>query len=124
MQVRSFVPFFAGLAIGTAVLTGSLHARTPFDGSWSVLVITESGNCDRAYRYAVNIQNGVLRYSGDAGINLSGRVDAGGRLQVTVGRGSQSASGTGRLSASSGSGTWRGRSSQQQCGGRWEAERR
>src|SRR6185295_7588115 len=29
-----------------------------FDGNWSVLIITQSGDCDRAYRYGVRIQGG------------------------------------------------------------------
>ena len=33
-------------------------ARTPFDGAWSVLIITDRGTCDRAYRYALRIADG------------------------------------------------------------------
>ncbi len=35
-------------------------ARTPFDGLWSVSIITDAGDCDRAYRYALRIQNGRI----------------------------------------------------------------
>ena len=47
----------AGLAalFVTAWLCTSPHAmaRTPFDGAWSVLIVTDRGTCDRAYRYAL-----------------------------------------------------------------------
>jgi hypothetical protein len=99
------------------------HAAV-YDGTWSVLVITDRGTCDRAYRYTVGINGGKVRFRGTDQVNLSGRVDRAGRVQVAISRGSQSAIGTGRLSADTGTGTWRGRSGGQQCSGRWEAERR
>ena len=99
-------------------------SQAAFDGAWSVLIVTESGTCDRAYRYAVNINRGVVSYAGEAGINLSGRVAGNGAVKVTVSRGSQSATGTGRMTASSGAGKWSGKSGSQTCAGTWEAERR
>jgi hypothetical protein len=95
-----------------------------FDGIWSVIVITEEGNCDRAYRYPVRVVNGQIRYEGEAGINVSGRVDGSGRLNATISRGEHSASGTGRLTQRAGSGTWSGKSKTSACSGRWQAERR
>jgi hypothetical protein len=94
------------------------------DGVWSVLVITDKGTCDRAYRYSVEVRDGRVRFRGTESVNLSGSVDRSGRVQVSISRGGQSARGTGRLSDDSGSGTWTGRSPQQACSGRWEAERR
>lgn len=95
-----------------------------FDGNWSVVVITENGTCDRAYRYPVRVVNGELRYEGEAGISIRGRVDGSGKLSATISRGEQSASGTGRLSRTGGAGTWSGKSKTSACSGRWEAERR
>jgi hypothetical protein len=113
-----------GLALLAAATAGSAWAKSPYDGSWSVLVITESGGCDQAYRYAVRIEDGQLRPGGEASVQLAGRVNGGGLVQVKIGRGDQSASATGRLSQTGGSGSWKGKSKQQQCHGRWEAERR
>jgi hypothetical protein len=109
-----------------ALIGGSAPARAQaaFDGAWSVLIVTESGACDRAYRYAVKISKGAVSYAGEAGINLSGRVSGNGSVKVTVSGGSQSATGTGRMTGSSGVGKWTGRSGNQQCAGTWEAERR
>ena len=44
-------------------------AKPSFDGSWSVLIVTEKGTCDRAYRYPVKIENGSVGYAGSASFN-------------------------------------------------------
>lgn len=111
------------VAAGFAAGQRSAQAA-PFDGNWSVVVITESGTCDRAYRYPVRVVNGQIKYEGEAGIAISGRVDGSGKLSATISRGEQSAKGSGRLSRASGAGTWSGKSSTSVCSGRWEAERR
>ena len=97
-------------------------AKPNFDGSWSVLIVTERGTCDRAYRYPVRISNGSVGYAGEASFNVTGRVGANGAVTVTVSRGNQSASGSGMLSSSDGSGYWRTASGE--CSGTWTAERR
>jgi hypothetical protein len=109
----------------TASFLGSpgAMARTPFDGAWSVLIVTDHGTCDRAYRYALRIADGQVYYD-DPNFSVSGRVDGAGRVRVAVAAGGQSANGYGRLSGNSGQGSWSGRSSGSQCSGHWEAERR
>jgi hypothetical protein len=115
---------FAILA-GSAVPVSSAPmgaARPNFDGNWSVLIVTERGTCDRAYRYPVRISGGSVGYAGQASFNVYGRVGANGAVTVTVSRGNQSASGSGMLSLSDGSGRWRTASGE--CSGHWTAERR
>jgi hypothetical protein len=99
------------------------QARGPFDGNWSVLIVTDSGSCDRAYRYALKIADGRVFYD-DPSFNVSGHVDARGNVSVGVSAGGQSANGSGRLSGNYGDGRWSGRSSTSACSGHWEAERR
>jgi len=94
-----------------------------FDGPWSVVIITDSGDCERAYRYGVQIEGGQVRYAGESGANVSGQVDPRGRVSVIVRFGGASAQGIGRLSESSGEGNWQGRSQNSICSGRWQAER-
>lgn len=116
----------AGLAaMILAGLWASPHAiaRTPYDGAWSVLIVTDSGTCDRAYRYALRIADGRVYYD-DPSFNVSGSVNARGQVHVGVSAGGQSANGYGRLSGNYGEGSWSGRSSTSQCSGHWEAERR
>jgi hypothetical protein len=112
------------LALGSLLwTTPAAKARSPYDGNWSVLIVTESGSCDRAYRYALQIVNGRISYP-DQTIAVSGRVDGNGRVYVRVSAGGQYASGSGRLSGDSGAGRWSGRGSTSACSGYWQADRR
>lgn len=95
-----------------------------FDGRWSVVIITDSGNCDRAYRYGVRISGGRIYYEGDSAAQINGQVDAAGNVVVSLRYGQSSASGGGHLTGSGGEGSWRGASSSSSCSGHWEAERR
>ncbi len=129
LLLRSLISaaFAIVFAAGTIFLLGSspaVRAQGSFDGSWSVLIITDTGECDRAYRYGIRIERGQIIYGGEAGVAFTGRVESNGQVAATVRRGEQSATGSGRLSGSSGGGTWKGQSSTGACGGRWEAERR
>ena len=94
------------------------------DGNWSVLVITERGDCDRGFRYDVAIANGRVRYRGDTSVRFNGTVEPSGAVKVSIRVGEQGANGTGRLTADSGTGTWRSAGQDSACAGRWEAERR
>jgi hypothetical protein len=98
-------------------------ARTVYDGTWSVLIVTQRGTCDRAYRYGVQIVNGQVIYGGGV-VNLTGRVSSGGYVRVAVSSGSARASGSGRLNRNAGRGSWSGVSGNSRCSGYWEAERR
>ena len=107
----------------TAAAPASSFARTPYDGLWSVLIVTQKGVCDRAYRYGIQIVDGNLVYDGGI-VNLSGRVGAGGAVRVSVSAGGARANGSGRLTRTTGRGNWIGRSGDDSCSGYWEAERR
>ena len=113
------------LALAGVVMAG---VATPsiaagYDGLWSVLIITEKGTCDRGYRYPVRIAGGKVGHANpESSFNIRGRVAGTGAIQVTVSRGDQSASGSGKLSASGGGGRWKTASGQ--CSGVWTAERR
>ena len=97
-------------------------SKANFDGAWSVLIVTQKGTCDRAYRYPVRISNGSVGYAGEASFNVSGNVGANGAVTVMVSKGNQSAKGTGQLSGNEGSGRWTAGSGE--CSGSWTAERR
>lgn len=125
VRIFTIAAFFSGVMFsGVMAASGASPAAPRHDGNWSVLVVTEAGDCDRAYRYPVRVENGAVRYEGEAGIDLSGNVSSQGAVKVTIRRGEQSASGTGRLSGNAGSGTWSGKSSSGECTGSWQAERR
>ncbi len=111
------------VAAAAVQLPASAVAATPFDGRWSVVIQTDHGTCDRAYRYGIKIQNGQVSYVGDNAFDIRGQVAHNGRVHVRVSRGASYADGHGRLSHDSGSGTWQGVGSGV-CSGRWVAERR
>jgi len=129
--MTSFNQIAASALAGFALLTASGFSASPaplsapkqsFDGTWSVLIVTEKGTCDRAYRYPVRISNGSVGYAGEASFNVSGNVGSNGAVTVIVSRGNQSARGSGQLSGTDGSGHWVTGSGE--CSGTWTAERR
>lgn len=122
--IRALAPALAALGILAATVPASApaSARSNFDGTWSVLIVTQKGTCDRAYRYPVKIDNGSVGYAGEASFTVSGKVGENGSVIVKVARGSQSANGQGRLSATDGAGMWIAGSGD--CSGTWTAERR
>ena len=125
MKISSKTAFAALAMLATSALPAApapIAAKPSFDGAWSVLIVTEKGSCDRAYRYPVQIENGAVGYAGSASFNVSGKVGDNGSVTVTVSRGSQSAKGTGRMSSTDGSGMWVAGSGE--CSGTWTAERR
>jgi hypothetical protein len=124
--LKTSVFFLAALlTLATATATPTIPAtRTNFDGNWSVLIVTTSGPCERAYRYGISIRNGLVTNEGSASVSLTGRVSKNGAVSVRVWAGSQSASGAGRLSRGYGSGRWHGADASDSCAGSWTAERR
>jgi hypothetical protein len=100
-------PFFRSVALAGALASAGIG------------IITQSGVCDRAYRYGVQISNGQVLSANGGSVNLQGRVARNGAVQVSV-----SAAGFGRLSRDRGTGAWRGQGSSGSCAGTWEAERR
>jgi hypothetical protein len=99
--------------------------RAGYDGNWSVLILTNSGPCDRGYRYGLSIRAGRVFYEGSLAVNVDGQVAPNGMVRVRVSAGSQGATGTGRLSSAGyGNGVWRGSGSSDSCAGTWTAERR
>lgn len=111
-------------AVAVLASTGFAAARSSYDGLWSVLVITEQGTCDRAYRYALRVANGVVRYEGEAAVSVRGSVAPNGAVRVSIRRGDQGADGSGRLSGNQGAGRWTATAATGRCSGTWRAERR
>jgi hypothetical protein len=129
--IRTLSGFLAGLALAISLGTPAdartsdrQMGRAAYDGNWSVLIVTNSGPCDRGYRYGLSIRGGRVFYQGSASVNVDGNVSSNGTVRVRVSAGSQGANGVGRLSRDYGSGSWRGDGSSGSCSGTWTAERR
>ncbi len=94
-----------------------------FDGIWSVQIVTERGDCDRAYRYSLRIWHSrVYKTENDPNYQVSGAVSRSGAIAVAVSGSGRIASGTGRLSRTYGRGVWR--TDNGSCSGVWNAEQR
>ncbi|MEJ0077579.1 MAG: hypothetical protein WDO17_19535 [Alphaproteobacteria bacterium] len=131
-SVRSLSGLLAGFVLAISLgspaearTTQRTPVRANYDGNWSVLIVTNSGPCDRGYRYGLSIRGGRVFYEGSLAVNVDGQVAPNGAVRVRVSAGSQGASGIGRLSSDGyGEGSWRGEGSAGNCWGTWTAERR
>lgn len=111
----------AAISVAAAIgMAGPTQARTDFDGEWSVVIVTSKGDCEHSYRAPITISNGNFINVGVNMVDVSGNVRPDGRLTVRVSRGQSSAVGLGRLTATSGGGSWKGGA----CAGTWTAVRR
>ena len=99
-------------------LASASAATTTFDGAWSVRIASSSEACGNGSTVAIGISNGQIA-SSSAAVTASGRVADAGAINVSLSTGIKHAVGFGRLSGTSGSGTWRGAL----CSGTWTAER-
>jgi hypothetical protein len=116
--------FHAALVL--SALAGGITAAEPakaasFDGPWTVVIVTQSGNCDAAYSFPLQVSGGRIGSTGGASIN--GRISGGGSVNVAIASGGSSGRATGRLAGFSGSGRWSGVLNGAKCSGRWEAHR-
>ncbi|MGL4264641.1 MAG: hypothetical protein ACRCV5_07360 [Afipia sp.] len=111
----------APFALGAILLAGSPVRAAPFDGPWTVVIVTQAGNCDAAYSFPLQVSGGRIVSTGGATIN--GRISGSGGVSVAISSGGSSGSATGRLAGYSGSGRWSGILNGARCSGRWEAHR-
>jgi hypothetical protein len=96
-------------------------AGSAYDGAWSLTIVTERGNCDATYYFQVQVTDGIVSHPNL--VKFRGRVSSGGRAYVSVSVMDKSASGSGKLSRTSGRGHWTGRSGNDRCSGSWTALR-
>ncbi|MGA7789845.1 MAG: hypothetical protein WCA56_16970 [Xanthobacteraceae bacterium] len=111
---------FALVGATTMLANTASFAEPSYDGLWSVLVMTQKGDCDPGYRYPIRIAHGQLVNAGDNAFTITGKVAQTGAITVTVSAGGKSANGSGHLAGAEGGGMWTGGS----CSGTWTAERR
>jgi type 1 fimbria pilin len=107
---------FASALFAAAVVGAPAMAQTPYDGLWSVTVVTKSGTCEPQTRSTLTITDGKVSA---AGADVTGSIGREGVVKVSIG----GAYANGQLSGNSGSGKWNGASAGIPCSGRWEASR-
>src|SRR5262245_29132564 len=108
----------ACLAIADLAVAAPAAASASFDGQWNVQIASSSSSCTNGASVSIGINNGQVA-SNTASVSASGRVAEAGTISVTLSSGIKRAVGFGRLSGSSGSGTWRAAL----CSGTWTAQR-
>jgi hypothetical protein len=123
MKMKIMSCFFATAALASQSMINDANADTSFDGSWIVQITMDRGNCDPISQLTVDIHGGAMQYVNDSAVSVQGQVIGDGQVRVHLTHGSHKATGSGRLSASSGTGTWHGTGLASSCGGRWSAER-
>ena len=121
-RARGLVVLAALAAAAALPALSPAEALPGYDGVWSVVIITKEGICDPSYRYPIRITNGNLGNAGTAAVSISGKVGKNGAVTVNVSTGDKTATGTGRLAGSTGTGSWSGGNGA--CHGVWQAERR
>ncbi|WP_291861659.1 hypothetical protein [Bradyrhizobium sp.] len=101
-----------------ASMTSTPAAAATFDGAWNVQIVSTNAACGSGTTVSIGINNGQIA-SSNALMTASGRVAGAGNVSVTMTSGMKRAVGSGQLTATTGSGTWRGAL----CSGTWTAQR-
>ena len=104
------------LLIGVSMATPASAAT--FDGAWNVQIASSNAACPGGASVSIGIHDGQVA-SGNGMFAASGHVAEAGTISVTLISGMRRAIGFGRLTSTSGSGTWRGA----MCSGTWTAQR-
>jgi hypothetical protein len=108
----------AAILFLTGVFVAAPAAAAAFDGAWNVQIASSNVACPSGTSVSIGINNGQVA-SNNAMVTASGRVAEAGAISVTLVSGTKRATGYGRLTSTSGSGTWRGAL----CSGTWTAQR-
>jgi hypothetical protein len=108
-------------ALLSATLVTAANASSAYDGAWSLNFVTLRGACNPTYNFDVNITDGFVSHPNL--VRFSGKVTARGLVHASVTVQDKHADGSGRLTNSSGHGTWRGYEGASQCSGYWTAQR-
>jgi len=107
---------FVLVSAAVAFAAAPAAAQTPYDGLWSVTIVTKAGSCEPSTRSTLTVADGKVSA---AGADVTGSIGREGLVRVSIG----GAFANGQLSGNSGSGKWNGASAGMPCSGRWEASR-
>ena len=120
--MRSLLPVLLLVPFAGALLAPPAFAAQPFDGQWSVEVITEKGTCDQAYRWNIRVSEGHVVTTPDMPARATGSISPKGAISVNFSRGNDTMSAKGSASGDWASGEWTAPTLG--CTGRFRAERR
>ena len=112
------IAFAAGVVMFVQLAPAARAEASTFDGSWNVQIASSGVACPSGATVSIDINNGQVE-SNNAAVTASGHVADAGTINVTLSNGLNRAVGYGRLTGTTGSGTWRGA----MCSGTWTAQR-
>ena len=118
--MRTFLLLMATAACLT-VSAPVAQAHSAYDGAWDLVFVTQRGGCDPSYNFSVNITDGIVTHPNL--VRFRGYVARSGAVRASVTVQDKHASGAGRLTPTSGRGTWSGYSGSGRCSGYWTAQR-
>jgi type 1 fimbria pilin len=104
------------LASALTASAAPVMAQTPYDGLWSVTIVTRTGSCEPSARSTLTVADGKISA---AGADVSGSIGREGIVRVSI----NGAYANGHLNGNAGSGKWNGASAGIPCSGHWEASR-
>ena len=108
--------FGSAMTIAAGLVAAPAAAQTPYDGLWSVTVVTKSGSCEPSTSSVLTVTDGKVSA---AGADVTGSVGREGLVRVSI----HGAYANGQLNGNAGSGKWNGASTGVPCSGRWQASR-
>ena len=115
MRLNRIATIFSVLVLAGSLSTPAF-AQQPFDGTWNVTIVTNTGSCDPSASSTLTVAEGKISA---AGANVSGSIGREGLVRVSI----NGAYANGQLSGNAGSGKWNGASGGIPCSGRWQAAR-
>ena len=108
-----------GLVLFASVLAGVVSpalAQSPYDGLWTVTIVTNSGSCEPSASSTLTVTDGKISAPG---ADVTGSVGHEGLVKVSI----NGAYANGQITGNTGSGKWNGASAGIPCSGRWHAAR-
>jgi len=115
MRHNRILAVFLGSAL-VAATAAPAFAQSPYDGLWSVKIVTKTGTCEPSTSSTLTVTDGKVSA---AGSDVSGSIGREGLVRVSI----HGAYANGQLNGNAGSGKWNGASAGIPCSGRWEASR-
>jgi hypothetical protein len=119
IMTRDFVRTSVLALVAAASSANAAVAGSAFDGTWSVIAVTQQGGCDPTYNFSIQIAAGLITIPQFSG--LSGRVADTGAVQVSISNSGTQVTASGKLAVSAGRGQWNSRSNDGTCAGAWSA---
>jgi hypothetical protein len=102
-------------------LAPAAQARSAYDGSWDLVFVTQKGACESSYNFIVNVSDGIVSHANL--LKFRGYVARSGAVHASVTVHDKYASGSGKLTGTTGHGRWNGRAGSSLCSGYWTAQR-